>query len=191
MDLYPLKFKPWLRTMVWGGEKIAKFKEIFTTINRIGESWEISAVEGHVSVVANGPLAGKSLTELMHMFKSRLVGKKVWHDTGDEFPLLIKFIDAKDDLSIQVHPGDELAARTNPGMKGKTEMWYVVGADKGAHLLSGLTQEISPEEYRCPRTPRYRSGRRILPPCRSHPRHLRRIVRSRDPADFRPDLQDL
>ena len=147
MDLYPLKFKPWLRTMVWGGEKIAKFKEIFTTINRIGESWEISAVEGHVSVVANGPLAGKSLTELMHMFKSRLVGKKVWHDTGDEFPLLIKFIDAKDDLSIQVHPGDELAARTNPGMKGKTEMWYVVGADKGAHLLSGLTQEISPEEY--------------------------------------------
>lgn len=147
MDLYPLKFKPWLRTMVWGGEKIAKFKDIFTTINRIGESWEISAVEGHVSVVANGPLAGKSLTELMHMFKSRLVGKKVWHDTGDEFPLLIKFIDAKDDLSIQVHPGDELAARTNPGMKGKTEMWYVVGADKGAHLLSGLTQEISPEEY--------------------------------------------
>ena len=113
MDLYPLKFKPWLRTMVWGGEKIAKFKEIFTTINRIGESWEISAVEGHVSVVENGPLAGKSLTELMHMFKSRLVGKKVWHDTGDD----------------------------------KTEMWYVVGADKGAHLLSGLTQEISPEEY--------------------------------------------
>ncbi len=147
MDLYPLKFKPWLRTMVWGGEKIAKFKDIFTTINRIGESWEISAVEGHVSVVANGPLAGKTLTELMHMFKSRLVGKKVWNETGDEFPLLIKFIDARDDLSIQVHPGDELAARTNPGMKGKTEMWYVVGADKDAHLLSGLTQEISPEEY--------------------------------------------
>lgn len=147
MDLYPLKFKPWLRTMVWGGEKIAKFKDIFTTINRIGESWEISAVEGHVSVVENGPLAGKTLTELMHMFKSRLVGKKVWHDTGDEFPLLIKFIDAKDDLSIQVHPGDELAARTNPGMKGKTEMWYVVGAGKGAYLLSGLTQEITPEEY--------------------------------------------
>ena len=133
--------------MVWGGEKIAKFKDIFTTINRIGESWEISAVEGHVSVVENGPLAGKTLTELMHMFKSRLVGKKVWHDTGDEFPLLIKFIDAKDDLSIQVHPGDELAARTNPGMKGKTEMWYVVGAGKGAYLLSGLTQEITPEEY--------------------------------------------
>ena len=133
--------------MVWGGEKIAKFKDIFTTINRIGESWEISAVEGHVSIVENGPLAGKTLTELMHMFKSRLVGKKVWHDTGDEFPLLIKFIDAKDDLSIQVHPGDELAARTNPGMKGKTEMWYVVGAGKGAYLLSGLTQEITPEEY--------------------------------------------
>ena len=133
--------------MVWGGEKIAKFKDIFTTINRIGESWEISAVEGHVSVVENGPLAGKTLTELMHMFKSRLVGEKVYQATGDEFPLLIKFIDAKDDLSIQVHPGDELAARTNPGMKGKTEMWYVVGAGKGAYLLSGLTQEITPEEY--------------------------------------------
>jgi mannose-6-phosphate isomerase len=78
MDLYPLKFKPWLRTMVWGGEKIAKFKDIFTTINRIGESWEISAVEGHVSVVENGPLAGKSLTELMHIpFLPQVKSKKL------------------------------------------------------------------------------------------------------------------
>ena len=145
--MYPLKFKPYLRTMVWGGEKIAPFKGIYTTRNRIGESWEISAVEGHVSVVDNGPLAGKSLTEVMEDYGPELVGKKVFAKTGTEFPLLIKFIDAKDNLSVQVHPDDEMAGRIRQGLKGKTEMWYVVGADKGAHLLSGLTQEITPEEY--------------------------------------------
>lgn len=147
MKMYPLRFKPYLRTMVWGGSKIAPFKGIYTTRNRIGESWEISAVEGHVSVVDNGPLAGMTLTELMRKHGPRLVGKKVWEETGAEFPLLIKFIDAKDNLSVQVHPNDELAARTHPGQKGKTEMWYVIGADKGARLLSGLTQEITPDEY--------------------------------------------
>lgn len=145
--LYPLKFKPYLKTMVWGGDKIAPFKGVFTTRNRIGESWEISAVEGHVSVVSNGPLAGKDLTELMNEYGPLLAGNKVYERTGAEFPLLIKFIDAKDDLSIQVHPNDELAARTHPGQNGKTEMWYVIGAAKGAHLLSGLTQEITPDEY--------------------------------------------
>ena len=145
--MYPLKFKPYLCTKVWGGEKIAPFKGIYTTRNRIGESWEISAVEGHVSIVENGPLAGKSLSDLMNEFGAALVGRKVFKKTGTEFPLLIKFIDAKDDLSVQVHPTDEQAARIKPGLKGKTEMWYVVGADKGARLLSGLTQEITPEEY--------------------------------------------
>lgn len=145
--MYPLKFKPYLCEKVWGGEKIAPFKGIFTTRNRIGESWEISAVKGHVSVVQDGPFAGKTLTELMEEHGPELAGKKVIERTGTEFPLLIKFIDAKDDLSIQVHPTDALAARTNPGQKGKTEMWYVVGADKGAKLLSGLTQDITPEEY--------------------------------------------
>jgi len=145
--MYPLKFKPYLCTKVWGGEKIAPFKGIYTTRNRIGESWEISAVEGHVSIVENGPLAGKSLTDLMNEYGAALVGRKVFKKYGSEFPLLIKFIDAKDDLSVQVHPTDEQAARIKPGLKGKTEMWYVVGADKGARLLSGLTQEITPEEY--------------------------------------------
>ncbi len=145
--MYPLKFKPYLRTMVWGGEKIAPFKGIYTTRNRIGESWEISAVEGHVSIVENGPLAGKTLTELMNEYGPALVGKKVFEKTGTEFPLLIKFIDAKDNLSVQVHPDDNMASRIRPGLKGKTEMWYVVGADKGARLLSGLTQEITPDEY--------------------------------------------
>lgn len=145
--MYPLEFKPYLREMVWGGEKIAPFKGIKTKQHSIGESWEISAVEGHVSTVANGPLAGRSLTEVMNEYGSELVGRKVFATTGTEFPLLIKFIDAKSDLSVQVHPNDELAARTHPGMKGKTEMWYVVGADEGAHLLSGLTEWITPDEY--------------------------------------------
>ena len=145
--MYPLRFKPYLRTMVWGGEKIAPFKGIYTTRNRIGESWEISAVEGHVSVVENGPLAGKTLTDLMDEYGPALVGKKVFEKTGTEFPLLIKFIDAKDNLSVQVHPDDNMASRIRPGLKGKTEMWYVIGADKGARLLSGLTQEITPDEY--------------------------------------------
>ena len=145
--MYPLRFKPYLREMVWGGEKIAPFKGIYTTRNRIGESWEISAVEGHVSVVENGPLAGKTLTEVMQEYGPQLAGRKVFEKTGAEFPLLIKFIDAKDNLSVQVHPDDAMASRIRQGLKGKTEMWYVVGADKGACLLSGLTQEITPEEY--------------------------------------------
>jgi len=133
--------------MVWGGEKIAPFKGVRTDKQKIGESWEISAVERHLSIVANGPFKGRSLKSLIHEYGPEVVGRKVYEQFGDEFPLLIKFIDAKDDLSIQVHPNDELAAKTNPGMLGKTEMWYVIGADEGAHLLSGLTQEITPEEY--------------------------------------------
>lgn len=145
--MYPLKFEPFLRTMVWGGEKIAPYKGVATDQEKIGESWEISAVKGHVSTIANGEYAGRGLTDLMEEFGEQIVGKKVFAEYGTEFPLLIKFIDAKSDLSIQVHPDDELAAKTHPGMKGKTEMWYVVGADEGAHLLSGLTTEITPDEY--------------------------------------------
>jgi mannose-6-phosphate isomerase len=145
--MYPLKFEPYLRTMVWGGEKIAPFKGIKTDQEKIGESWEISGVEGHVSTIANGPLKGRSLQDVIHEYGAELVGSKVRAKFGDEFPLLIKFIDAKEDLSIQVHPSDELAAKTHQGMLGKTEMWYVIGADKGAHLLSGLTKEITPDEY--------------------------------------------
>lgn len=145
--MYPLRFKPFLREMVWGGGKIAPFKGIYTTRNRIGESWEISAVPGHVSVVENGPLAGRTLTEVMDEYGADLAGRKIFKKYGTEFPLLIKFIDARDNLSVQVHPDDAKASRIRPGMKGKTEMWYVVGADKGARLLSGLTQEITPDEY--------------------------------------------
>ena len=145
--MYPLKFKPILKTIVWGGEKIAPYKEIKTEQNHIGESWELSGVHGNESVVADGPLAGRSIADLVKEYKGELIGKHVYENTGDEFPLLIKFIDALTDLSIQVHPDDELAARRHNGSKGKTEMWYVVDAEPGAHLLAGLTEHITPEEY--------------------------------------------
>ena len=143
----PLKFEPILKTIVWGGEKIAPYKGIETDQKHIGESWELSGVAGNESVVAEGPLKGKTIAELVKEYKGELVGKHVYENTGDEFPLLIKFIDALTDLSIQVHPNDELAAVRHNGSKGKTEMWYVVAADEGAHLLAGLTKKITPEEY--------------------------------------------
>ena len=145
--MYPLKFNPILKTIVWGGEKIAPYKAISTDQHHIGESWELSGVKGNESIVAEGPLAGESIASLVRRFKGELVGEHVYENTGDEFPLLIKFIDALTDLSIQVHPDDEMAARRHNGSKGKTEMWYVVDAEPGAHLLAGLTKAITPEEY--------------------------------------------
>ena len=145
--MYPLKFNTIFKTVVWGGEKIAPFKGVETDQHNIGESWELSGVKGNESVVAEGPLAGKTITELAEEYKGRLLGEKVYANTGTEFPLLIKFIDARDDLSIQVHPDDALAGERHNGSKGKTEMWYVVQADDKAHLMSGLTKHITPEEY--------------------------------------------
>ena len=145
--MYPLKFEPILKTVVWGGEKIAPYKGIETPLQHIGESWELSGVAGNESIVSEGPLKGRSIASLVREYKEELVGKQVYANTGDEFPLLIKFIDALSDLSIQVHPGDELAALRHNGSKGKTEMWYVVAAEPGAHLLAGLKEKITPEEY--------------------------------------------
>ncbi|MBR1573896.1 MAG: class I mannose-6-phosphate isomerase [Bacteroidales bacterium] len=148
IPLYPLHFRPWLRSMVWGGDRIAPFKGVSSDRADIGESWEISAVEGHLSVVENGPLAGRDIRELAAEYQGKLLGDKVFAATGEEFPLLIKFIDARQDLSIQVHPDDAMAERLyGPGRKGKTEMWYVVSATPGAYLLSGLTRAITPEDY--------------------------------------------
>ncbi|MCR4843369.1 MAG: class I mannose-6-phosphate isomerase [Bacteroidales bacterium] len=128
--MHPLKFKPILKTLVWGTE-----------------SWELSGVTNDESVVAEGPLAGKTIAELTKEYKGQLVGKHVYENTGDEFPMLVKFIDAKQDLSIQVHPNDEVAAARHNGSKGKTEMWYVIGTKPGAHLLVGLKEKITPEIY--------------------------------------------
>ena len=146
--LYPIIFEPIFRQMVWGGEKIPAYKGVKADVDHIGESWEISAYGDKVSVVANGPLAGRDLNSLVKEFKGELVGKHIYADNGDEFPLLIKFIDALNDLSIQVHPNDSMAERVHgPGNKGKTEMWYVISADPGAALYCGLKQAITPDDY--------------------------------------------
>ena len=143
----PLKFAPFLRTMVWGGEKIAPYKGVETDQKHIGESWEISGYAEHETVVAEGPYAGRTISSLVKEFKGKLVGEHVYARCGDEFPLLIKFIDALQDLSIQVHPDDAMALRRHGQRNGKTEMWYVISAEPGACLYSGLSKPLTPEEY--------------------------------------------
>lgn len=145
--MYPFKFNPILKSTIWGGEKIIPFKQLNATQSQVGESWEISNVPGDDSVVANGADAGKNLSELVKEYKGALVGESNYQRFGDNFPLLIKFIDACDDLSIQVHPDDELA-KVRHNSLGKTEMWYVIGNNGGkAHLRSGLKKQITPDEY--------------------------------------------
>ena len=128
------KFTPLLKSMIWGGNRIASYKGIAVDRSDIGESWELSGVKGDESVVAEGEYAGMTLPELIGQLKGELVGHAVYERHGTEFPLLVKFIDARQDLSIQVHPNDVLA-RMRHGKNGKTEMWYVVAADRGAHLF--------------------------------------------------------
>lgn len=144
--LYPLTFKPILKSVIWGGSQICPFKGITPTEEGVGESWELSHVDDNFSVVAEGELANKSLDELIKEYGKELVGGKVMERFGSRFPLLIKFIDARDNLSIQVHPDDELA-KVRHNSFGKTEMWYVIKADKGASLYSGFSQQIDKEEY--------------------------------------------
>ena len=145
--MYPLKFEPILKQTLWGGDKIIPFKHLDETLPNVGESWEVSAVEGSESVVANGADKGYTLPEMVRKYKDELVGEANYARFGNKFPLLIKFIDAKLDLSIQVHPGDELAKKRHNSF-GKNEMWYVIAADKGAKLISGFSEEITPKEYK-------------------------------------------
>jgi len=147
MSLYPLKFKTIYKDKIWGGQKINTYLgKDFSPLLNCGETWEISGVKSDVSVVENGKLAGKSLASLVEEFKGDLVGKNVYDRFGNEFPLLVKFIDANDDLSIQVHPDDKLAKERHNSF-GKTEMWYVIQADQGATLISGFNQKVSEEIY--------------------------------------------
>lgn len=145
--MYPLKFNPILKSMIWGGDKLRQYKAISTDQKNIGESWELSGVPGNESVVSNGEFAGRTITELIKEYGAELLGRHVYETYGENFPLLIKFIDARDDLSIQVHPDDAMAQSVHGQPFGKTEMWYVVSADMDAHLMSGLSAEITPEEY--------------------------------------------
>lgn len=146
-NLYPLKFEPQYLDKIWGGQKIKTvLDKDFGNLPNCGESWEISGVQDHVSVVKNGFLAGNTLEELIEVYMGDLVGDKIYEKFGVEFPLLIKFIDANDDLSIQVHPDDEMSKKRHQAF-GKTEMWYVLQADKGSKLNIGFNQEIDQEKY--------------------------------------------
>ncbi len=144
--LYPIKFEPIWREMIWGGEKISQLKQLKLPQKGIGESWEISGLSENPSVVANGFLSGKTLIEIIQIYKNKLVGGKVYDTFGDIFPLLIKFIDAQKNLSIQVHPNDKLAKERHNSF-GKTEMWYVVQASPTAFLYSGFATAISAQDY--------------------------------------------
>lgn len=141
------KFEPLLKQTLWGGEKIIPFKGLSSNMHNVGESWEISGVKDSETVVSEGPMKGMRLNELVAEMKEKLVGKDNYQRFGNEFPLLIKFIDARQDLSIQVHPSDEVARRQgNP--HGKTEMWYIMPSDPGAILFCGLEKQITPRQYK-------------------------------------------
>ena len=147
-------FEPLLKQTLWGGDRIIPFKHLDVCLDHVGESWEISGVSGNETIVANGPDKGKSLNQLVKEQKERLMGKENYDHFGDEFPLLIKFIDARQDLSIQVHPNDEVARRHGKD-RGKTEMWYCLGSQETGDrsqekpfLYNGLKQQITPEQYK-------------------------------------------
>ncbi|GAA4109699.1 class I mannose-6-phosphate isomerase [Aquimarina addita] len=144
--LYPLKFYPILKEKIWGGTKLKTLLNKPSIKDNIGESWEISTVGDDISIISNGVYEGKNLVELIKEGKSNLLGKKVYQEFGNQFPLLIKFIDAKQDLSIQLHPNDEIAKKRHNSF-GKTEMWYVMQADKESELIIGFNKSTSEKEY--------------------------------------------
>ena len=145
--LYPLLFETSLFPIVWGGTRLRQMKGMAPSCEPVGESWEVSAVPGKESVVLNGDLSGKNLRELCLQYGADLLGGAVHRKFAGEFPMLIKFIDAESDLSIQVHPDDSVAMQRH-GSMGKTEMWYVVDAKPGTYLYAGFSKSITSEEYR-------------------------------------------
>ena len=144
--LYPFKFQPILKDKIWGGQKLQKILKKPTSSVEAGESWEISDVEGDTSIVSNGTMAGTSLKSLMELHTTELLGHKNFQQFGTKFPLLIKFIDAKLALSVQLHPNDALA-KSRHNSFGKTEMWYVVQADSDSNLIVGFNQPMTKELY--------------------------------------------
>lgn len=146
-ELYPLLFNPILKEKIWGGQNLnSSLNKNIPSEKKIGESWELSGVENNISIVKNGFLADNDLNELIEIYMGDLIGDRIYDQFGNNFPLLIKFIDANDVLSIQVHPDDELAQKRY-GLNGKTEMWYIVSADKDAELISGFNHKMNKEHY--------------------------------------------
>ncbi|MCX2679644.1 mannose-6-phosphate isomerase [Galbibacter sp. EGI 63066] len=146
MNLYPLKFSPIFKEYLWGGTKLKEVLGKNVKTETAAESWEISAVENNVSVVKSGALEGKTLQELIDSYKAELLGRSVYERFGSKFPILIKFIDAKLDLSVQLHPNDALAKERHNSF-GKTEMWHVMQADEGSELILGFKETLTKEEY--------------------------------------------
>ncbi len=146
LDIYPLQFKPILKERIWGGEKLKTVLNKPIVSDRTGESWEISTVEGDVSIVANGALTGKSLFDLIQSTPEAILGTEVYKRFGKQFPLLFKYLDAREDLSVQVHPNDELAKKRHNSF-GKTEMWYVMQADENAKVIVGFKEKSNANSY--------------------------------------------
>lgn len=147
MDLYPLKFNPIFCYRIWGGEKLKTVLNKDYKEKNIGESWEISDVTDFETKVCDGSFEGKTLKELIETYETDLVGKKVFQEFGNKFPLLIKFIDAKTPLSIQVHPSNKLAKQRHNSF-GKNEMWYVMQANENSALIVGFDKKITPMDYK-------------------------------------------
>ena len=147
MTLYPLLFQPNLHPVIWGGSRLCSYKGLSPQDEPIGESWEVSAVPTSTSIISNGPLAGQLLTDVIRLAPAEMLGKAVNEQYHGQMPLLVKFIDAQKDLSIQVHPNDEMAQREH-GKMGKSEMWYIIDAKPGSFLYAGFSKSITPEEYK-------------------------------------------
>ncbi len=146
-ELYPLKFKPIFKDKIWGGEKMKSVMGLdFKPLPNCGEAWVLSGVKDNESIIENGYLAGNTLNDLVEVYMYDLVGEKIFNDYGNEFPILVKLIDANDWLSIQVHPDDELAKRRRIG-RGKTEMWYVLESDEQAQIITGFNRKMDKSTY--------------------------------------------
>ena len=146
-ELYPLKFETVLKEKVWGGDTlVSKYNKTSTGSHKIGESWELSAVAENQSVISNGFLAGNNIEELIEVYMGDITGDSIYEKFGNEFPLLIKFIEAQEDLSIQVHPGNDLARKRHQAY-GKTEMWYILESKKGSKLYTGFREGVTKEVY--------------------------------------------
>ncbi len=145
-SLYPLTFEPIFKERIWGGTKLKTYLNKPITSKITGESWELSTVPESISVVNNGEFKGKNLNELIDLYPEEILGKRVFNHFGKQFPLLFKYLDAKEDLSIQLHPNNELAKARHNSF-GKTEMWYVMQADENARLIVGFKEDSSREDY--------------------------------------------
>ncbi len=146
MELYPIKFTPILKDKIWGGSKLKEILGKDNASDKCGESWELSGVEGDISLVENGFLKGNNLSELLEIYMADLVGEKIYEQFGNEFPLLFKYIDASDVLSIQVHPDDKLAKERHNAY-GKTEMWYILDSDNNAEIITGFNKKVDKKTY--------------------------------------------